>query len=84
LLLSIGTQVITTSSMLKETRRLVAWRIDYDEECREEALWDLRHNGSASRLIGDGDRVCFPRSYGQRKCLLWEGSGLSCWSPLSF
>ena len=50
----------------EEMRRLVAWRINHNEDCRKQALWDVRHNGSASRFIRDGDRVCFRRGDGQR------------------
>ena len=50
----------------EEMRRLVAWRINHDEECRKQALWDLRHKGSASRFIRNGDRISFRRSDGQR------------------
>jgi hypothetical protein len=50
----------------EEMRRLVAWRVNHDRECRKEALWDLRHNGNRSRFIRDGDRISFRRSDGQR------------------
>ena len=33
----------------EEMRRLVAWRINHDSQCRKQALWDLRHNGRRSR-----------------------------------
>ncbi len=50
----------------EEMRRLVAWRINHNKDCRKQALGDVRHNGSASRFIRNGDRVCFRRSDGQR------------------
>jgi hypothetical protein len=50
----------------EEMRRLVAWRINHDQECRKQALWDVRHKGSASRFVRDGDRISFRRSDGQR------------------
>lgn len=40
-------------------RRLVAWRINHDTECRKQALWDLRHKGEQSRFVQDGDRIRF-------------------------
>ncbi len=42
-----------------EMKRLVAWRINNDPECRKQALWDVRHKGDASRFIYDGDRIRF-------------------------
>jgi hypothetical protein len=50
----------------EEMRRLVAWRINNDRECRKQALWDMRHKGNGSRFIRDGDRISFRRSDGQR------------------
>lgn len=50
----------------EEMRRLVAWRINHDRECRKQALWDMRHKGDKSRFIFDGDRISFRRSDGQR------------------
>jgi hypothetical protein len=50
----------------EEMRRLVAWRINHDRECRKQALWDLEHKGKHSRFIRDGDRISFRRSDGQR------------------
>lgn len=50
----------------EEMRRLVAWRINHDRECRKQALWDMRHNGDQSRFVRDGDRISFRRSDGQR------------------
>lgn len=50
----------------EEMRRLVAWRINHDQECRKQALWDVRHKGSASRFIRDGNRISFRRRDGQR------------------
>lgn len=50
----------------EEMRRLVAWRINHDRECRKQALWDMRHKGSESRFIRDGDRISFRKSDGQR------------------
>lgn len=42
-----------------EMKRLVAWRINQDPECRKQALWDVRHKGDGSRFICDGDRIRF-------------------------
>lgn len=42
-----------------EMKRLVAWRINHDHECRKQALWDVRHKGEGSRFICDGDRIRF-------------------------
>ena len=50
----------------EEMRRLVAWRINHDRECRKQALRDMRQKGSGSRFIRDGDRISFRRSDGQR------------------
>lgn len=50
----------------EEMRRLVAWRINRDPQCRKEALWDMRHKGDRSRFVRDGDRISFRRSDGQR------------------
>ena len=50
----------------EEMRRLVAWRINHDRDCRKQALWDLRHKGDQSRFVRDGDRLSFRRSDGQR------------------
>jgi hypothetical protein len=43
----------------EEMRRLVAWRINHDEECRKQALWDMRRKGDRSRFIRQGDRITF-------------------------
>ena len=50
----------------EEMRRLVAWRINHDQECRKQALWDMRHRGSESHFRRDGDRISFRRSNGAR------------------
>ena len=50
----------------QEMRRLVAWRINHDRECRKQALWDMRHNGHGSRFVRNGDRISFRRGDGQR------------------
>jgi hypothetical protein len=42
-----------------EMRRLVAWRINHDRECRKQALGDMRHKGEHSRFVRDGDRIRF-------------------------
>jgi hypothetical protein len=42
-----------------EMRRLVAWRINHDLECRKQALSDLRHKGARSRFVRDGNRIRF-------------------------
>jgi hypothetical protein len=46
-------------------RRLVAWRINHDRECRKQALWDMTHKGSRSRFVRDGERISFRRRDGQ-------------------
>lgn len=48
-----------------EMRRLVAWRINHNLECRKQALRDMRHKGNDSRFVRDGDRISFRRSDGQ-------------------
>jgi hypothetical protein len=50
----------------EEMRRLVAWRINHDPECRKQALGEMRHKGSQSRFVRQGDRITFRRSDGQR------------------
>ena len=50
----------------EEVRRLVAWRINHDPQCRKEALWDLRRHGKRSRFVSDGNRIRFRRPDGQR------------------
>ena len=49
-----------------EMRRVVAWRINHDRECRKQALWDMRLKGKHSRFVRDGERISFRRSDGQR------------------
>jgi hypothetical protein len=49
-----------------EMRRLVAWRINHDQACHKQALWDIRHKGSQSRFVRDGDRISFRKADGQR------------------
>jgi hypothetical protein len=43
----------------EEMRRLVAWRINHDPECRKQALWDVRHKGIRSRFVLEGDQIKF-------------------------
>ena len=43
----------------QEMRRLVTWRINHDQECRKQALRDLRTKGRRSRFVRDGDRIRF-------------------------
>jgi hypothetical protein len=50
----------------REMRRLIAWRINHDRECRKQALWDIRHQGEQSRFVREGDRIRFRRRDGQR------------------
>jgi len=50
----------------EQMRRLVAWRINHDGECRKQAFWDIRHHGQESRFIRDGDCIRFRKSDGQR------------------
>lgn len=50
----------------EEVRRLVAWRINHDRDCRKDALRDMRYEGDNSRFVRDGDRIRFRRSDGQR------------------
>lgn len=42
-----------------EMRRLVAWRVNHDPECRKQALSDMRRNGARSRFVRDGERIRF-------------------------
>jgi hypothetical protein len=46
----------------EEMRRLVAWRVNHDPECRKQALWDIRHKGDDSRFVRDGDEIRFRQS----------------------
>jgi hypothetical protein len=50
----------------EQMRRLVAWRINNDPECRKEALWDMRHNGGQSLFVREEGLIRFRRSDGQR------------------
>ena len=50
----------------EQMRRLVAWRINHDQECRKQALADMRHNGAQSRFVRDSRQISFRRSDGQR------------------
>jgi len=50
----------------EEMRRLVAWRINQNPECRKHALWDIRDKGKQSRFIRAGDRIRFRKPDGQR------------------
>lgn len=50
----------------EEMRRLVTWRINHDRDCRKQALSDMRHKGSGSRFVRDGDRISFRRGDGRR------------------
>ena len=43
----------------EEMRRLVAWRINHDRECRKMALADMRHKGERSRFVREGERIRF-------------------------
>ena len=43
----------------EEMRRLVAWRINHDPECRKQALWDIRQKGDQSRFINENARLRF-------------------------
>ena len=50
-----------------EMRRLIAWRVNHDQECRKQALRDMRHKGEQSRFVREGGgRISFRRSDGQR------------------
>jgi len=42
-----------------EMRRLVAWRINHNAQCRKEALRDMRTRGRRSRFVRDADRIKF-------------------------
>ena len=46
----------------EEMRRLVAWRVNHDRECRNQALFDIRTRGERSRFVRDGDRIRFRES----------------------
>lgn len=43
----------------QDMRRLVAWRINHNGECRKQALSDIRRKGEASRFVRDGERLRF-------------------------
>lgn len=42
-----------------EMKRLVAWRINHNAECRKQALWDVQRKGECSRFVCDGDHIRF-------------------------
>lgn len=42
-----------------EMRRLVAWRVNHDRDCRKLALADLHRKGERSRFVRDGERIRF-------------------------
>jgi len=46
----------------EEMRRLVAWRVDIDPECRKQAFWNIRHKSRRSRFIREGERIMFRES----------------------
>lgn len=50
----------------EEMRRLVAWRINHDPDCRRQALRNIRDRGSQSHFTREGDRISFRSSDGQR------------------
>ena len=50
----------------EEMRRLIALRINRNQECRKMALYDIRSDASASRFVLDGDRIRFRKKDGQR------------------
>ena len=50
----------------EEIRRLVAWRINHNQECRKQALWDLRYKGIRSRFVRNEERITFRKDDGQR------------------
>lgn len=43
----------------EDMRRLVAWRVNRDQQCRKEALRDIRQKGDTSRFVRVGDRIKF-------------------------
>ena len=43
----------------EEMRRLVAWRINHDRECRKMAQRDMRHKEERSRFVREGERIRF-------------------------
>lgn len=43
----------------EEMRRLVAWRINHDPECRKMAFRDMSLKGDKSRFVREGDRIRF-------------------------
>ncbi|MDB5672743.1 MAG: hypothetical protein JWO25_3702 [Alphaproteobacteria bacterium] len=49
----------------EQMRRLVAWRVNHNPECRKQALRDLWQKSRASRFVPDGDRIGFRRRDGQ-------------------
>lgn len=64
-----GVSIDETHDMIfadQEMRRLVAWRINHDQECRKQALSDLRQHGDRPRFVRDGDNIRFRNSDGQR------------------
>ncbi|TFI58618.1 hypothetical protein E2493_09365 [Sphingomonas parva] len=47
-------------------RRLVAWRVNHDPDCRRQALDDIRRHGPRARFVRDGDRLAFRKADGGR------------------
>ena len=43
----------------EEMRRLVAWRINHDPECKKQALRDIKQKGTASRFVKSDDKIRF-------------------------
>ena len=42
-----------------EMRRLVAWRVNHDAECRKQALGDIQRKGDQSHFVREGERIRF-------------------------
>lgn len=43
----------------EQMRRLVAWRVNHDPECRKQALFDMRQKGEKSRFVQEGNAIRF-------------------------
>ena len=43
----------------QEMRRLIAWRVNHDPQCRKWASQDIKYKGEQSHFVRDGDRIRF-------------------------
>jgi hypothetical protein len=43
----------------EEMRRMIAWRVNHDPQCRKLASQDIKFKGDKSFFVRDGDRIRF-------------------------